>query len=731
MAGLLGADLHDYEDINQLSIRSYTELLAQERDRDGELEHITPRRLRYSYHRDDVSWQGSTSEMEKDSEDGHRHGRRKESKRINARFEGVVKKDIVKWLVMFMIGVCTGSIAAAIGIVVEKLTELKVTPVAAGSGIPQIKCYLNGVKIPNVVAMKTLVCKVVGVTMSMAAGLAVGKEGPMIHSGAVVATGISQARSRRFKSLDFKVFKYFRCDTEKRDFVSAGAAAGVASAFGAPVGGVLFTLEEGASFWNQRLTWRIFFCSMVSTFTVNVLLSAVKGHPGELSSPGLISFGKFTALNYEWYELLVFMIMGVIGGLLGAFFNFINHRITVLRMRHMNKRLLKMLEAIVVCTITTVAIFLLIYFAEDCQPRDIFNGTDNGHPEKYQVQLRCREGEVDSMASLFFETPEGSVRRLFHDPDRAYRATSLALFCALYFALACWTYGLSVPSGIFIPSLLTGAAWGRLVGMLVNHSVPTRNFDIGKYALIGAAAQLGGILRMTISLTVILIEATGDMTFGLPVMLVLMTAQWTGNLFNQGLYDIHINLNGVPYLGWEAPPMSAKIFAREVMTAPVITLRTTEKVGDIVDLLIREIHNGFPVVENYSADEQIKGENYGRLKGLILRGQLAVLLRHKVFLDVPDMYNIPQEKIDEISRKLTLTDFRDAYPRYPNVEDIVVTDEEREMVMVLAPFMNPSPYSVCQWTSLPRIFRLFRALGLSYLMITDDDNKLKSLLDAK
>lgn len=67
-----------------------------------------------------------------------------------------------------------------------------VEPVAAGSGIPQVKCYLNGVKVPRVVRIKTLLVKSVGVVCSVVGGLAGGKEGPMIHSGAVVAAGISQ-----------------------------------------------------------------------------------------------------------------------------------------------------------------------------------------------------------------------------------------------------------------------------------------------------------------------------------------------------------------------------------------------------------------------------------------------------------------------------------------------------------------------------------------------------------
>lgn len=107
----------------------------------------------------------------------------------------------------------------------------------------------------------------------------------------------------------------------------------------------------------------------------------------------------------------------------------------------------------------------------------------------------------------------------------------------------------------------------------------------GTYALIGAAAFLGGVVRMTISLTVILIESTNEITYGLPIMITLMVcfdfgqlspllfsadsltrtplscfsppsgrhqvAKWTGDFFNKGIYDIHIQLRGVPLLEWE------------------------------------------------------------------------------------------------------------------------------------------------------------------------------------
>lgn len=120
-----------------------------------------------------------------------------------------------------------------------------------------------------------------------------------------------------------------------------------------------------------------------------------------------------------------------------------------------------------------------------------------------------------------------------------------------------------------------------------------------------------------------------------------------------------------------------------------------------------------------------RGRIFGRFRGFILRWQLIVLLREKVFNET-SMDRPP-------SRAITASTFRKFYPRYPPIESVIptITAAEREYTIDLRPVMNPSPYSVSYAASLPRIFRLFRALGLRHLVVVNDRNMVIGMVTRK
>ena len=176
---------------------------------------------------------------------------------------------------------------------------------------------------------------------------------------------------------------------------------------------------------------------------------------------------------------------------------------------------------------------------------------------------------------------------------------------------------------------------------------------------------------------------------------------------------MHIQLSGVPLLDWDPPQLTQKLSAQHIMTHPVVVLREKETAGRVLDILTKTKHHGFPVTKGYDPDAP-NPEDFGLLKGLILRHQLLTLLKKKTYLDH--------------SVVLTPQDFRESYPRYIDVSDIQISDEEREFELDLRPYMNLSPYSVTENSNLPRIFRLFRGLGLRHLTIVNENNRVVGIV---
>uniref|UniRef100_A0A336KZX9 Chloride channel protein n=1 Tax=Culicoides sonorensis TaxID=179676 RepID=A0A336KZX9_CULSO len=663
-----------------------------------------------------------------------------------------VKKDVSRWFIFLLIGVLTALVASTIDIVIEEVSLVKygflkklvdkykngnvgipylywvltnvgfvfigavmvtyLEPVAAGSGIPQVKCYLNGIKVPRIVRIKTLAVKAIGVATSVIGGLAGGKEGPMIHSGAVIAAGISQGKSTTF-SKDFKVLRGFRDDHEKRDFVVGGAAAGVAAAFGAPIGGILFSLEEAASFWNQHLIWRCFFASVISSFTLNLVLSAYHGLKS-FTYPGLFNLGQFEPLPFQYYELPIFIAMGIFGGIIGAFWNCMNTKINIFRNRFIKWKFARVIEAMLIAALSATCGCAMMYALNDCRPL----GND---PTTTPVQLNCEDNEYNAAAALWFQTPEQTVKALFHDPPGSHQIITLLVFVLIYFVLSCITFGLNVSLGIFIPTLLVGAAWGRLFAMFLSAAFPTVTFlNPGKYALIGSAAQLGGVLRMTLSLTVILIETTGNIAFALPIIATITAAKYVGDIFNEGIYDTQIQVSKVPMLSWEVSPRYKGLKAEHIMSQPVVCFKMKEKLSYILKILQETTHNGFPIVDAIETDND---RGSGRLRGLILRSQLILIIKRSYYEETKAFWK------DNVSIEV----FRNEYPRYPELKDINIHEDKalHNYHINMKMFMNPSPYSVHERTSVPRVFQIFRALGLRHLLVVNNDNHVKGIITRK
>ena len=342
--------------------------------------------------------------------------------------------------------------AISVGLcLVAAIMTAVVEPVSMGSGIPEIVMMLNGIKVPRAIRFKTLVAKVVGVVFTVAGGLPVGREGPMIHSAAIVGAGMSQGIATSLncracsRTACCRQLTPFRNDREKRDFITCGVTAGVSAAFGAPIGAVLFALEEGASFWFRSLTWRALFCSMSALFGLTLIQSFIE-YPmpdwGKMSvASGMFNFGSFdtTGQNdgfihaYNVWELPFFVIIGVAGGGIGAAFNSLNARLTHFRKRRIRSTAVRILEVLVVAFLMAGTTFgLTVWFGEcKCIPcvgepgvtttRCMSNCTayeaDNTEEDYLNMQqFTCNASQYHDLATLFLSPPELTIKEFYHFP---------------------------------------------------------------------------------------------------------------------------------------------------------------------------------------------------------------------------------------------------------------------------------------------------------------------------
>lgn len=383
---------------------------------------------------------------------------------------------------------------------------------AALAGIPEVKAFLNGVDLSRFVKFRVVVAKLIGMCFAVSSGLPTGKKGPIIHIGATTGAAISQG-GRKLMGFDasWQHFQDLRNDKTKRDFVTYGLAAGVAAVFRAPIGGCLFALEEGASFWSNTLTFRAFFCAMLSLFTVNLIFT--DSTFGRSAVSGLFVFGRFEnydkdLTNYYSYEIFAFILLGVSGGIIGAAWNEMAKVVIKYYMTHMTSLRDKAIRvAMMVFAMCCISFFLSLSW-QVCTPKPSEEETadwDAADKELLDllVPFQCPEGTYNQVASLYLSSAEIAIRQLFHyreysgQKHATFDAGPLFLFFIPYFIMTGLILGLMIPAGLFVPSILAGAVYGRIWGHALNSMFPGRVADAGTYSLMGAAAINGeGVMTL-------------------------------------------------------------------------------------------------------------------------------------------------------------------------------------------------------------------------------------------
>ena len=608
---------------------------------------------------------------------------------------------------------------------------------ASGSGIEEVVAYLNGIEMPRVFNIRTAVVKFISTITSVSSGLPVGPEGPMIHLGAICGAGLTQGRSKTFNCTT-SLFKNFRNTRDHRDFITAGAGAGISAAFGAPIGGLLFVMEEMSTHWKPSLTWMIFFTSMVSFCTVSLFNSAFDAWHltatfGVFANSAAVLFEVKHIIQLNILAVFPSIIIGALGGVLGGVFTLANVTINRWRIKHINTPRKKLLEPVILAALFAT-VTLLLPLLDECREvmqSSIVDGTktktwSTEQPDVLATFMCKDDSQYNPLASLTMSRNGnvGTIRRLFsRGTYPEFSSSTLIAYFLMYFCFAIYSAGMSISSGLLVPMILIGATMGRLVGnVLVAITIDNPDLtylakqewiDPGVFALIGSAAFISGVSRLTVSLVVIMLEISAELHFLLPIMIAVMVAKWVGSALSPSLYHALLDIKCVPMLDLERSGQGidlTKHTALDAVPRPPVSVDVRAEIRMLCDLLKTTTYNCFPVIQRV--------DGVSVFKGTILRKDLSTLLQISSLFEKDGCATAPAlsyRSLAEYEKK-----FFHTTPRDPDWHEMIDADDFQSYIN-LSPYINCSPFTVQPEFSLDLTYDLFTHLGLRHLIILKRD----------
>jgi hypothetical protein len=346
--------------------------------------------------------------------------------------------------------------------ILDKLIRFE--PDISGSGIPQIEGELKGLEDQN--WRKVLAAKFAGCVLAIGGGLALGREGPSIQLGGMIGKGFARRKNALL--------------TEERMLMSCGAGAGLAAAFGAPLAGVLFALEELHKNFSAEVLVSTMAASAVADYiAVNIIgLRPVFDFDVEHRIP----------LRLYWAVVL----LGVILGILGVIYNKLLDKMQDFFDRLGNKFI-------------SIGIMLMISF----------------------------------LMMFIYPTVLGSGNNLVKViSDGKFTLIALAILLVAKLLFSTGSFGTGTPGGIFLPLLVIGAITGGLYSTFLSTAFGVEEYYIKGFVIIAMAGFFSAIVRAPITGVILITEMTGNFMTLLSLVSASLVAYVVADLLGgEPVYD--------------------------------------------------------------------------------------------------------------------------------------------------------------------------------------------------
>ncbi|WP_081829764.1 chloride channel protein [Paraoerskovia marina] len=408
---------------------------------------------------------------------------------------------------------------------------------ARGHGVPEVMLAVsrNGGRIrPRVAAVKA-----VASAICIGSGGSVGREGPIVQIGSALGSGIAQA-------LHLPLHRV-------RTVVAAGAAAGIAATFNAPVAGVLFAME---------LILRSYSAGSFG-------LVVVAGVVGSIVSRALVGDAPFLdlppfAVDSPW-AYLVFAALGVLAGLVGVVF------------------------------------VRFLYATEDFCDR-IWRGPEWARPAVGGLVLGVVLLVLPQMYGVGYPVLEASVAG-------RYAVGFLALLLVGKVVATSLTLGIGGSGGVFAPSLFIGAVLGASVGQVVHAVAPDLAPSPGAFAIVGMGAVFAGTARAPLTAVIMLVELTDQYSVVLPLMLAIVLATGTSRLLSSDtVYTLKLRRRGVVLDGHPADQILHDVPVRTVMEPAPSSVTSSTRVSSATRLLLVSGRTTLPVCDEGALVGQFRAD---------------------------------------------------------------------------------------------------------------------------